>query len=233
MTPVAYAVAEGTPQHARLQRRGDPANWATKCRASSSTCSAARRVAATDASGRLELAHWLTAAANPLTPRVIVNRVWQWHFGRGLVATPNDFGTRGAAPTHPELLDHLAAEFVQAGWRLKALHRRILLSATYQQASGGAAGARPRYDCLSAPATDGRGTARYAAGRQRRIGSRAGRGPSVPAGSHVVVLPAWPVRRRVRHAQAQRLRDAEAQSPQPFFALFDGPDPNASTPQRD
>lgn len=86
-------------------------------------------------SGRLELAQAIASPANPLTARVIVNRVWMHHFGRGLVATPSDFGSRGAEPTHPELLDYLAATFMEEGWSLKKLHRRILLSNVWQQAS--------------------------------------------------------------------------------------------------
>lgn len=84
---------------------------------------------------RLALAAWLVSDANPLTARVIVNRVWQRLFGRGLVATPNDFGFRGARPTHPELLDWLACEFRERGWSLKDLHRSILLSAAYRRSS--------------------------------------------------------------------------------------------------
>src|SRR5262249_31058848 len=84
---------------------------------------------------RAALARWLTAAENPLTARVIVNRVWAWHFGEGLVRTPNDFGNQGERPTHPELLDWLARDFVEHGWSLKHLHRRIVLSSTYQRQS--------------------------------------------------------------------------------------------------
>ncbi|MFO0977937.1 MAG: PSD1 and planctomycete cytochrome C domain-containing protein [Planctomycetaceae bacterium] len=84
-------------------------------------------------SGRLELADWIVSARNPLTARVIVNRVWQQHFGRGLVATSDNFGTRGELPTHPELLDWLAFHFVRNGWNLQWLHRQILLSNTWQQ----------------------------------------------------------------------------------------------------
>ncbi len=84
---------------------------------------------------RAALARWLTAPDNPLTARVLVNRVWGWHFGQGLVRTPNDFGTQGERPTHPELLDWLARDFMEHGWGLKRLHRMILLSATYQMAS--------------------------------------------------------------------------------------------------
>jgi hypothetical protein len=84
---------------------------------------------------RLWLAHWLTRGENPLVARVIVNRLWQFHFGRGLVASSNDLGVMGDAPTHPELLDWLAAEAMDLGWRLKPLHRLIALSATYAQSS--------------------------------------------------------------------------------------------------
>jgi len=84
---------------------------------------------------RLKLAEWITDPANPLTARVMVNRVWQYHFGRGIVATPNDFGRMGMHPSHPELLDWLAGRFVAEGWTLKPIHRLILLSSAYQQSS--------------------------------------------------------------------------------------------------
>jgi hypothetical protein len=86
-------------------------------------------------SGRLELARWIASADNPLTARVMVNRLWQHHFGTGLVATSDNFGARGEAPSHPELLDWLAARFVQSGWSVKAMHRLLLLSSTYQMAN--------------------------------------------------------------------------------------------------
>jgi len=89
----------------------------------------------TKGSGRLELARSVTAPDNPLTARVIVNRVWGWHFGEALVRTPSNFGLLGEKPTHPELLDWLAADFMEHGWSLKRLHRQILLSATWQQSS--------------------------------------------------------------------------------------------------
>jgi hypothetical protein len=86
-------------------------------------------------SGRLELARWMTDPRNPLTARVIANRVWHWHFGLGIVGTTSDFGTRGSPPTHPELLDWLASELVQNGWSIKHLHRLILLSGAYRQSA--------------------------------------------------------------------------------------------------
>ena len=84
---------------------------------------------------RKKLALWLTQPDHPLTARVMVNRIWHWHFGRGIVASPNDFGRQGLAPSMPELLDWLASEFVSRGWSMKAMHRLIMLSDTYQRAS--------------------------------------------------------------------------------------------------
>ncbi len=86
---------------------------------------------------RLALARWIANPDNPLTARVMVNRIWQHHFGRGIVSTPNDFGFQGRPPTHPELLDWLAVEFVESGWDIKHLHRLILNSQTWQMASTG------------------------------------------------------------------------------------------------
>ncbi len=90
----------------------------------------------TEGSGRLELARSIASRANPLTARVFVNRVWQGHFGQGLVRTPSDFGHQGEKPTHPELLDWLATRFMDQGWSMKRLHRLIVTSATYRQAAG-------------------------------------------------------------------------------------------------
>ncbi|MBM4075083.1 MAG: DUF1553 domain-containing protein [Planctomycetes bacterium] len=88
-------------------------------------------------SGRRELANWVSSSNNPLTARVIVNRIWQWHFGEGLVRTPNNFGLLSEPPSHPELLDWLAMRFMSDGWSLKKLHRLIMLSATYRQGNQG------------------------------------------------------------------------------------------------
>ena len=99
-------------------------------------------------SGRLELAERIFTDAAPLAARVIVNRVWAWHFGRPLVGTPSDFGTQGDKPTHPELLDDLAARFIANGWSLKWLHQEIMLSSSYQQSS------RPRPEAEAVDATN-------------------------------------------------------------------------------
>jgi hypothetical protein len=94
-----------------------------------------RQPTITQGSGRRELAEWLADPHNPLTARVMVNRLWQHHFGAGIVRTPSNFGALGERPTHPELLDWLAARFVAGGWSVKQMHRLIMLSATYQQSS--------------------------------------------------------------------------------------------------
>jgi hypothetical protein len=88
-----------------------------------------------DQSGRRQLSEWLTAPENPLTARVFVNRVWRWHFGKGLVESTENFGTRGSRPSHPELLNYLAKTFIENDWSIKALHRAIVLSSTYQLSS--------------------------------------------------------------------------------------------------
>ena len=86
-------------------------------------------------SGRLQLAQWLTDPNHPLTARVLVNRLWHWHFGTGIVRTTDDFGIQGSPPTHPELLDWLAAELISNDWSIKHLHRIIMMSKTYRASS--------------------------------------------------------------------------------------------------
>lgn len=103
-------------------------------------------------SGRLELAEWIAGPSNPLTARVMANRIWQWHFGEGIVRTPDNFGRMGEKPTHPELLDYLAARFIESGWSIKALHRLIMLSSAYRMSSrtdAAAAAADPENRLLS------------------------------------------------------------------------------------
>ncbi|MGB0599201.1 MAG: PSD1 and planctomycete cytochrome C domain-containing protein [Rubripirellula sp.] len=133
---VAYGVSEAEPVNARIQLRGEPHRTSDEVPRRFLEVLGGDPVQPSSAgSGRLELAEWITRPSNPLTARVFVNRVWQWHFGRGLVDTPSDFGSRGAPPSHPKLLDWLASEFIGSGWSIKSLHRLIMQSRTYQLAS--------------------------------------------------------------------------------------------------
>jgi mono/diheme cytochrome c family protein len=134
--PFIHAVKEGNPGNMKVHIRGNPNMLGEE---------APRRMMAilahdadppfTHGSGRLDLANAIANKDNPLVSRVMVNRIWQHHFGKGLVRTPSNFGALGERPTHPELLDYLASRFIESGWSVKAIHRMILLSATYQQSS--------------------------------------------------------------------------------------------------
>ena len=125
--PAAHAHSSGGRLHAEGRSRR-PRACRTSCPDSRIRARERRRIGWTLPAG------W-SIAGNPLTARVVVNRIWQTYFGRGLVETDNDFGTQGSYPSHPELLDWLACELMDAGWKQKAIHRLIVSSATYRQAS--------------------------------------------------------------------------------------------------
>ncbi len=143
--PIAMGIkdAAGPLPKTYLLERGEPANRGAEIEPGfpivllpSQKPQPAAIAPATGTSGRrTALANWVSAADNPLTARVMVNRLWQHHFGRGLVPIPSDFGVHGEPPTHPELLDWLAREFVENGWSIKRMHKLMLLSAAYQQSS--------------------------------------------------------------------------------------------------
>lgn len=191
-----------------------------------------------DASGRLQLAQWLTQPDHPLTARVIVNRVWQYHFGQGLVATPNNLGMRGSPSSHPELLDHVADEFVKHRWSIKWLHRYILASKTYQLASD------PTPELLTKDPSNvwlGRFPRRRLDAEALRDAmlsvsgnldlNRPGPHPFPPIQNwgwtqHHPFKDVYPSRHRSVYLMTQRLQR------HPFLALFDGPDTNMSTEKR-
>jgi hypothetical protein len=179
-----------------------------------------------DGSGRLELARAIVQRDNPLTARVLVNRVWMHHFGTPLVATPGDFGLRSEPTAHPELLDHLAATFMDEGWSLKALHRRIMLSATYQQSSDD----RPDLRAVDPE------NALYARMNRRRLDFEAMRDALLAVagrldqsiGGPPFASPTDPAtRRRTLYAHIDRLNLPG------LYRTFDFPDPNATSPKRD
>lgn len=136
----AYAVTEGDPEDVRIHIYGDDKDLGAEVhRGFPQVLGGTPLPASAKDSGRLELANWIASKDNPLTARVIVNRLWQGDFGRGIVATSNDFGTRGTLPSNQELLDYLAEKLVADGWSLKAIQREILLSHAYQLSSAGSA----------------------------------------------------------------------------------------------
>ena len=129
----AYAVTEGTPVQAQIMIHGDSTTLSDEVpRGTPQVLGGGSLPAATKGSGRLELANWIASKDNPVTARVIVNRMWQAHFGRGIVSTPNDFGSRGVPPSNQALLDYLATELVAKGWSIKAMHREMVLSHVYR-----------------------------------------------------------------------------------------------------
>ena len=135
--PMAIAVKEGPTMEQHVFLRGDYHNLGDPVER---TMPAILRVSApapavTTASGRLELANWIVDPRNPLPARVMANRIWQGHFGDGIVRTPDNFGKLGDRPSNPELLDYLAAQFVEGGWSVKKMHKAIMLSKTYQQSA--------------------------------------------------------------------------------------------------
>lgn len=141
--PLAYAGGRQQPEPTKVLLRGDVRKAGDVVAPGALSLFAAvpgdlgLAPEAPEAERRRRFADWLADARNPLPARVLVNRVWQFHFGQGLVATPSDFGLSGARPSHPELLDWLASEFMASGWSVKSLHRLMLTSATYRQSSGG------------------------------------------------------------------------------------------------
>ena len=159
---------------------------------------------------RSALAAWLTDPSNPLPARVMVNRIWHYHFGRGIVATPGDFGKMGARPTHPELLDYLASYFVDNGWSIKKVHRLILLSNAYQEASDyqpKIAEADPDNKLLwhyPRHRMEARSDSRFHAGHGRRAESSGGRSGRVSPGSSGNDLGAFRDGSRRRLANGER-----------------------------
>jgi len=177
----------------------------------------------TTGSGRRELAAWVASKDNPLTARVLVNRVWAWHFGTGLVRTPNNFGLNSEPPSHPALLDWLAARFVEDGWSLKALHRRILLTATYQQASR-----VPRDPVERDP--DNRWLGRFT---PRRLEAEAIRDALLAVAGRLDLTPGGPATDDVATARRSLYVQTARWDRASFATLFDAANPDAAVERRD
>lgn len=237
---LAYAVAEGAKfEDVPIQQKGDPAKPGAVARRHFLTVlGGAELGSGSKVSGRLQLAGWITDPANPLPMRVMANRIWQHHFGRGLVPTPNDFGKQGKPPSHPELLDWLATQFRQSGGSLKAMHRLILLSSTYRQSTTRSEAAMERDP----------GNELLAAFPRRRLDAEAIRDTLLTVGGtldgkpggehpfppqtdwkftqHNPFRAVYPTHSRSVYLMTQRIQR------HPYLAIFDGADPAASTAAR-
>jgi Protein of unknown function (DUF1549)/Protein of unknown function (DUF1553)/Planctomycete cytochrome C len=147
--PLACALSEGTVIDQKVFIRGNPENQGEAApKRFPLILASIRQAPIAKGSGRRELADWLAGVTNPLPARVMANRIWEWHFGEGIVRTPSNFGKMGERPTHPELLDYLAARFVEGGWSVKSMHRMLMLSSAYQMSSA------PSPEALSGDADD-------------------------------------------------------------------------------
>ena len=237
--PRAYAASEGKAADAPVQLKGDPKQVGPVVPRGFLQVLGGQKVSpGSSGSGRLELARWVTDKTNPLTARVIVNRVWLHHFGRGLVRTPDDFGTRSAPPTHPELLDWLALKFVDGGWKLKPFHRLLMLSRAYQSAcveNSDYARRDPQNESLwtfnrrRLSAEEVRDAMLFASGALDR--SPGGPHPFKPEWEwrytqHNPFVDDFPTDKRSVYLMQQRIRS------QPYLGTFNGADTNACTGQR-
>jgi hypothetical protein len=237
---LAYAVAEGRKiGDVEVQQKGDPAKPGAVVRRHFLTVFGGQELPAADSSsGRLQLADWIMARDNPLPARVMANRIWLNHFGKGLVPTPNDFGKQGKPATHPELLDYLAAKFREGNWSIKSMHRFIMLSRTYRMSTlrGEAALATdPANELLSSFP-------------RRRLDAESMRDTLLMLGGSLDLTPAGPhpfppqnewgftqhkpfkavydTNHRSIYLMTQRIQR------HPYLAIFDGADPSTSTPAR-
>jgi hypothetical protein len=236
----AYAVSEGKATDVPLQIKGEPDQLGPVIRRHFPMFLAGQKAVEIrpGTSGRLELAQWLTRKDHPLTARVMVNRIWQHHFGKGIVATPSNFGTRGEPPSNLELIDYLAAEFIDSGWSLKAMHRQIMLSRVYKLG-----GTDDNADAAVDP--DNKFLWRM---DRRRLEAEAIRDAMLAAGGNLdlnrpgphtfPLMESW---KFTQHAPFKAVYESKHRSVylmtqriqrHPFLSLFDGPDTNTSTDAR-
>jgi hypothetical protein len=240
--PLAYAVRDGEPTNAKLQVGGDPRKLGDLIpRGVPRILQPGGTIPVpSKGSGRLALARWLTEGPpRSLTARVMANRIWQHHFGKPIAPTPSDFGLRGLPPSHPDLLEWLAADFLASGWSIKAMHRRIMLSETYQLAS--------EHD--SADSTIDTGNAWYWRFDRRPLDAEALRDSLLSLGGNLKLdrpgphpFPAVDTWRYTAHHQFKALYSSDHRSvylmvqrlhPHPYLALFNGPDTSVTTAARD
>jgi hypothetical protein len=191
---------------------------------------------------RSALAQWIASAENPMTARVLVNRLWQHHFGRGIVPTASDFGVRGQAPTHPELLDWLASEFVARGWSIKAMHKLMLMTATYQQSAAAKPQAAEKdadnqlFSRMNRIRLEGeiiRDSLLAISGQLNRKMGGPGVFPPIPPETKVTVKEWKASADSADHVRRSVYIFARRNVRFPFLEIFDLPDSNHSCPKRE
>ena len=236
----AYAIVDAkTIADSPIQLKGDPTKAGEVAPRHFLTVLGGQLIPKTDTtSGRLQLAQWITDGNNPLTARVMVNRIWLHHFGRGIVPTPNDFGRQGKPPSHPALLDWLALRFMESGWSIKSMHREIMLSRAYRISSIPSPKAHevdPTNTFLSSfprlrmDAESIRDTLLTLGGN---LDPKRGQAHPFPPESqwkftqHNPFKAVYETNHRSVYLMTQRIQR------HPFLAIFDGADPAASTPSR-
>jgi hypothetical protein len=235
----AFAVSDGTPHDSQIQHKGLPTDLGEKVPRHFLTVLGGQKLPPTEkGSGRLELAQWITDPSNPLTARVMANRIWQFHMGAGIVKSPNDFGVRGQRPTNPALLDFLATRFMQGNWSIKSMHKLIMLSRAYQMASEDDAADSTidnandyvwRQNPRRLSAEEIRDTVIQLAGSLDS--TMDGPHPFPPLlewryTQHSPFVADYPSAHRSVYLMQQRIRK------QPYLSVFDGADTNATTPDR-
>lgn len=246
--PKAYGVGDAKVMNARIHVQGNPADLGNEVpRRFLAVFGNPTMSPGTSSSGRLELANCLTSPSiRPLTARVLANRIWQHHFGQGLVQTPNDFGVQGQPPTHPNLLDFLARQLINANWSIKHVHRLILLSRTYHQASDICTELKSD-KARDAHSIDPNNELLWKFSRRRltaeeirdsvllvsnQLDLSFPHGHAFPPehewkfGQHTPYVGQHPSRHRSVYMMRQRLKR------NPFLAVFDAADPNVATGQR-
>ncbi len=236
--PLVYAVSEGTPHDAQIQNRGDPKDRGDTVSRQNLTLLGGQKLLNPKQSGRMELAAWVTDKANPLTAKVYVNRLWQGHFGKGIVRTPNDFGLRGDLPSHPHLLDSMAKYFLDNGGSTKSIHRLILNSNAWQRSSFAPTDLvemdpdnhwLARFPRLRLSAEEIRDSLLLVS---NELDQSDGESHPFPNQASWGFTQHGPFRANYEHKKRSVFLMVQRIQRHPFLGLFDGADPNSSTASR-
>ncbi|NBV86506.1 MAG: DUF1549 domain-containing protein, partial [Verrucomicrobia bacterium] len=234
--PWAYAVTEDKPLDAHILVRGEPEKPGEEVPRRWLGIFGGQPIAKPAESGRRELGQWISS--HPVSARVMVNRIWQWHFGNGIVRSSSDFGSRGEKPTHPELLDFLASEFVAHGYSIKTLHRAIMGTSAYQRSSNTTEGLHQRdpenrlLGCFSRRRLDVEEIRDSLLSTSGQLDLNPGEAHPFPPEDKWKFTQHGPFNAVYEHSKRSAFLMTQRQRRHPFLGLFDGADPNAGTAQR-